>query len=291
MNEYRSVKKIMRARRTKEGAGVVLNRAIGFGDPYECDPFLLFDDFSSDDPDDFVKGFPWHPHRGIETITYVLKGEVEHEDSLGNKGKIGKGDIQWMTAGSGIYHQEMPLGDGSGKMQGFQLWANLPKKHKMTTPKYRGVLSKDLPEIRKENGTTVRVIAGRYDDVTGPVKDVVIDPEYFDIAIPQGIEYVQGTTPGHRVLFYVYGGTGYIETSLKGSVKKEKIESRNMVLFGDGERIKIAAGDSELRFLMISGRPINEPIAWYGPIVMNTDEELRAAYDELQKGTFVKAQR
>ena len=288
MHNFRSIKKIIKARKTTEGAGVILYRAIGFDDPYLGDPFLLFDDFRSDNPADFVKGFPWHPHRGIETITYVLKGDVEHEDSLGNKGKIGAGDIQWMTAGSGIYHQEMPLGDDSGKMHGFQLWANLPQKNKMTAPKYMGVVSSDIPEVKKENGVCIKIIAGSYDGVRGPIHDAEIAPEYFDITLPQGLEYIQKTIVGHRVMFYVYEGSGYIETLESGAALQKRIENKNMVLFEDGENIKIGTNDSGLRFLMISGKPLNEPIAWYGPIVMNTDEELRIAYEELEKGTFVK---
>ena len=288
MSNFRSIKKIIVTRKTIEGAGVILNRAIGFDDPYQYDPFLLFDDFRSDKPRDFIKGFPWHPHRGIETITYVLKGDVEHEDSLGNKGKIGEGDIQWMTAGSGIYHQEMPLGDLSGKMYGFQLWANLPKKNKMINPKYRGIIAKDIPEVTKENGIIIKIIAGSYEGISGPIKDVVINPEYFDITIPKGIEHIQDTIKDYCVMFYIFEGAGYIETLIDGSVEHKKIENRNMILFEEGEKIKIIAGETDLRFLMISGKPINEPIAWYGPIVMNTDEEIKTAYDELQKGTFVK---
>jgi quercetin 2,3-dioxygenase len=289
MGDLRSVKKIIKARETVEGAGVLLHRAIGFDDPYQYDPFLLFDDFRSDTPDDFIKGFPWHPHRGIETITYVIKGDVTHEDSLGNKGTIGEGDVQWMTAGSGIYHQEMPLGDGSGRMYGFQLWANLPKIQKMIDPKYRGVLSKDIPVIKRADGINVKVIAGDYEGIKGRIEDIAINPEYYDIAIPKDTEYIQRTIQGNTVLFYIFEGSGYIETSMDGSIKHHKIENMNMVLFDDGQSVKIKTLDSGIRFLMISGKPIHEPIAWHGPIVMNTDQELQTAYDELRMGTFVKA--
>ena len=291
MDNLRNIKKIIRARKTSEGAGVIINRAIGFDDPDLYDPFLLLDDFRSDNPIDFIKGFPWHPHRGIETITYVLKGNIQHEDSLGNKGTIEEGDIQWMTAGSGVYHQEMPLGDNTGRMYGFQLWANLPKKDKMIAPMYREVLSKDIPDVKKENGVCIKIIAGNYEGICGPIKEVVINPEYFDITIPKDIEYIQETIPGYKVMFYVFEGTGFIETINKGLVNREKIENRNLVLFDEGEKIKVVTSDRELRFLMISGKPINEPIAWYGPIVMNTEKELEIAYSELQKGTFVKVQK
>jgi redox-sensitive bicupin YhaK (pirin superfamily) len=291
MDKVRNIKKIIKAHKTMEGAGVLLHRAIGFDDPYQYDPFLLFDDFRSDTPADFIKGFPWHPHRGIETITYVIKGDVTHEDSLGNKGTIGEGDVQWMTAGSGIYHQEMPLGDGSGRMYGFQLWANLPKKQKMIDPKYRGVLSKDIPEAKRADGINIKVIAGDYEGVKGPIGDIAIDPEYYDIAIPKDTEYIQRTIQGNTVLFYVFEGNGYIESSMDGSLKSVKVENRNMVFFDDGQSVKIRTLDSGIRFLMISGKPLHEPIAWHGPIVMNTDQELRIAYDELEKGTFVKAKK
>ncbi|MBN2511259.1 MAG: pirin family protein [Spirochaetales bacterium] len=289
MKSVRRVKKIVKARKTMEGAGVILNRAIGFDDPYQYDPFLLFDDFRSDNPEDFMKGFPWHPHRGIETITYVLKGQVEHEDSLGNKGIIGEGDIQWMTAGSGIYHQEMPLPDPSGKMYGFQLWANLPQKDKMMPPKYRDITAEDIPVVKQDNGVSIKIIAGTLEGIRGPVSDVTISPEYFDITIPPGTDYIRNTVKGHRLLLYVFEGSGYIETPENGSVNQVKIENRNMIIFEDGEQMKITTRDGEARLLLFSGKPINEPIAWYGPIVMNTDEELRIAYDELQKGTFIKA--
>jgi quercetin 2,3-dioxygenase len=281
MNHVRTVYKIIRAQKTTEGAGVILYRSVGFDDPAESDPFLLFDDFRSDTRADFIKGFPWHPHRGIETITYVLRGDVEHEDSLGHRGTIGPGDVQWMTAGSGIYHQEMPLGDDDGKMYGFQLWANLPRNKKMTEPRYRGVLSDTIPEVCKDSGVVIRVIAGCCDGVRGPVTDIAIDPEYLDISIPPDTAYVHQTVPGHRVLCYVFEGSGIAEPATE-------IENRNMIIFGDGDQIQISGAEQGLRFLLISGKPLNEPVAWYGPIVMNTEEELQTAYRELENGTFIR---
>ncbi len=288
MKKYRNIKKLVKAHATLEGAGVHLRRAIGFDAPGQYDPFLLLDDFRSDTPADYIKGFPWHPHRGIETITYVLKGEVTHEDSLGNKGVIGAGDIQWMTAGSGIYHQEMPQGDKNGAMYGFQLWANLPAKYKMMDPRYRGIRAADIPEIKKPDGSVIKVITGTYEDVQGAITDVVTSPGYYDIFIPRGQEYELKTETGDTVIWYIFEEDGYIENSVSGNGKVQKAENGNLVLFEDGERIKIKTEEKPIRFLMISGKPIKEPIAWYGPIVMNTDEELRTAYDELEKGTFVK---
>lgn len=290
---YRNIQKIVRARATIEGAGVHLQRAIGFDDPYQYDPFLLLDDFRSDTRADYIKGFPWHPHRGIETITYVLKGRITHGDSIGNKGTIGAGDIQWMTAGSGIYHQEMPEGDSDGAMYGFQLWANLPAKDKMMDPRYRGFTANDIPEVKRDDGTVVKVIAGTYDGITGPVTDVVTAPEYYDIFIPQGKEYIQKTKKGSTVIFYVFDGDAYIETAAEGTGgrKEEKVQNRNLVLFADGDSVKITTKEHPVRFLMMSGMPIKEPIAWYGPIVMNSEAELRTAYNELEEGTFVKVKK
>lgn len=288
MKKCRNIKKLVKAHATLEGAGVHLRRAIGFDAPGQYDPFLLLDDFRSDTPADYIKGFPWHPHRGIETITYVLKGEITHEDSLGNKGVIGAGDIQWMTAGSGIYHQEMPQGDKNGAMYGFQLWANLPAKYKMMDPRYRGILAADIPEIKKSDGSVIKVIAGTYEGTQGAITDVVTSPGYYDIFIPQGQEYELKTETGDTVIWYIFEGDGYIENSDSGNGKVQKAENGNLVLFEDGEYIKIKTEEKPIRFLMMTGKPIKEPVAWYGPIVMNTDEELRTAYDELEKGTFVK---
>jgi redox-sensitive bicupin YhaK (pirin superfamily) len=300
MTELRPIKKVIRSRATIEGAGVHLHRAIGLGDPYEYDPFLLLDDFRSDNPEDYLKGFPWHPHRGIETITYVLKGTVEHGDSTGTSGVIGPGDIQWMTAGSGIFHQEMPKGDKEGSMHGFQLWANLPSGHKMMDPRYRGLTSDQIPEVKRADGVLIKVIAGECDGIRGPIRDVVISPEYLDIFIPAGINFSLATTKGHTVFAYVIGGSAvFCDQSNPYSYDIEganyfdmncgkAIGNGNLILFGDGDHITVSTEGSSVRFLLISGAPLHESIAWYGPIVMNTREELETAYKELRKGTFIK---
>jgi len=288
MPKQRSVKNVVKSRSTIEGAGVHLKRAIGFGDPYEYDPFLLLDDFSSDDPDKYIKGFPWHPHRGIETITYILKGQVEHKDSIGNSGVIGPGDIQWMTAGSGIYHQEMPQGDENGILQGFQLWANLPSAYKMMKPRYRDVKQHQIPEIKKSNGILIKVIAGQCEDVTGPVKDVVTSPEYLDIYIPAGLSYRQEISPDKNAFVFVVDGSAVFCYEPESSGSGEQIGNGNVVLFGEGDYITITTGKSSVRVLLVSGVPISEQIAWHGPIVMNTEEELETAYEELDNGTFIK---
>ncbi len=296
----RRIRKVIKSRPTIEGAGVHLHRAIGFGEPAPYDPFLLLDDFRSDEPSEYVKGFPWHPHRGMETITYVLKGDVEHGDSLGNRGSISPGDVQWMTAGSGIIHQEMPRGDAEGSMHGFQLWANLPAFHKMMDPRYRGVIAAEIPEVTSEDGARIKVIAGRVGAIQGPVRDVVTDPEYLDVSVPAGASFAHETPRGHTAFAYVIGGRGafcqqtdpysydaegenYFDTE-RGAL----IGDGHLVFFGDGDQLVVTTQADPVRFLLISGRPIGEPIAWYGPIVMNTREELRVAYEELQKGTFIK---
>ena len=300
MADYRSIRKVIKSRPTIEGAGVHLHRAIGFHEPELFDPFLLLDDFRSDVPEEYLKGFPWHPHRGIETITYVLRGDVEHGDSLGNSGVISSGDVQWMTAGSGIIHQEMPKGDSQGSMHGFQLWANLPRADKMMGPRYRGLTSAEIPEVTQAGGTRIKVIAGKADGVAGAVGDVVIDPEYLDVKVPAGGSFTHPTPRGHTVFAYVIGGRGafchqkdpytyeaeganYFDME-RGSL----IGDRHLLLFGDGDAITVTTETDPVRFLLISGKPIGEPIAWYGPIVMNTQEELRVAYEELRRGTFIK---
>jgi len=300
MAENRRIRKVVRSRATIEGAGVHLHRAIGFGDPQQCDPFLLLDDFRSDRPEHYLKGFPWHPHRGMETITYVLRGDVEHGDSLGNSGVISAGDVQWMTAGSGIVHQEMPKGDPKGILEGFQLWANLPATDKMMNPRYRGFVSSQIPEAVEATGTRIKVIAGAVDGVTGPVRDVVTAPEYLDVSVPAGATFTRFTPRGHTVLAYLIGGKAvfcqqtdpYSYEAEGGNYfdmeRNPLLGDGHLVLFGDGESVAIHAGDEPVRFLLISGKPIKQPIAWYGPIVMNTQEELRLAYQELQNGTFVK---
>ena len=301
MAEPRHIRKVVRSRATVEGAGVHLRRAIGFGDPQLYDPFLLLDDFRSDDPERYLKGFPWHPHRGMETITYVLRGEVEHEDSLGNRGVISSGDVQWMTAGSGILHQEMPRGDAQGAMHGFQLWANLPAASKMMDPRYREVSSATILEVEVPGGTRVKLIAGSVGGVSGPVRDVVTSPEYFDVTLPAGAVFEHPTPRGHTVFAYVIGGrgvfcqqkdpysypaegAGYFDME-RGSL----LGDGHLVLFDDGDMVSIASEQDPVRFLLISGQPLREPIAWHGPIVMNTQQELRIAFEELERGTFIKS--
>ncbi|MES0447273.1 MAG: pirin family protein, partial [Desulfobacterales bacterium] len=264
------------------------------------DPFLLLDDFRSDNPDHYLKGFPWHPHRGIETITYVLKGDVEHGDSLGNKGIISSGDVQWMTAGSGIIHQEMPKGDGNGKMYGFQLWANLPSREKMMDPRYRDVANEQIPEVKLPNDTTVKIIAGEVSGIKGPVQDIVIDPEYIDVTVPANSEFRHPTKPGHTVFAYIIDGQGYccreknpftyeVEGINYFDIQRDPfVGNGTIVLFDDGDEIMVFTEEQKVRFLLISGKPIGEPVAWYGPIVMNTHEELQIAFEEYNKGTFIK---
>ncbi len=300
MSEQRSIRKVIKARPTIEGAGVHLHRAIGFGDPELFDPFLLLDDFRSDTPKDYLKGFPWHPHRGIETITYVLAGDVEHADSTGNGGAIGAGDVQWMTAGSGILHQEMPKGDAEGRMHGFQLWANLPASHKMMDPRYRGITAGEIPAVTDAEGNTVKVICGQVRGTRGPVQDVITDPEYLDVTVPPGGTFAHPTPRGHTVFAYVIGGQGaFCDQKDAYSYEAEGanyfdmergpfIGNGHLVLFGDGDAVTVRAEREGVRFLLMSGQPIREPVAWYGPIVMNTQAELRTAFEELRRGTFIK---
>ena len=279
----RKVREVVASKSTMEGAGVRLWRAFGFNEAPSLDPFLLLDDFRATEPRHYIKGFPWHPHRGIETITYILEGTVEHGDSLGNSGTIGPGDLQWMTAGSGIIHQEMPKGDPRGRMGGFQLWANLPAAEKMRDPRYRDVKASQVPEIDAGTGVRVRIVAGEIGGTRGPIRDVVTDPEYLDVTVAPGTEFVHATTPGHRVFAYV------IEGSIRfGAREGQAAENATLVLFEDGERLTGFTRDDPARFLLVSGRPIGEPVAWYGPIVMNTEEELRVAFDEYRNGTFLK---
>jgi len=298
--EYRRIRKVTKSRPTIEGAGVHLHRAIGFANPEAHDPFLLLDDFRSDVPEEYVRGFPWHPHRGIETITYVWRGDVEHGDSLGNSGVISGGDVQWMTAGSGIIHQEMPKGDSQGSMHGFQLWANLPAAYKMMNPRYRGLTGAEIPEVVDPGGTRIKVIAGTVLGVAGPVRDVIIEPEYLDIIVPPESTFEHPTPRGHTVFAYVVGGSGSFcsqrdpfsfEAEGENYFDMERsalIGNRNLVDFEDGDAVSIATEGEAMRLLLVSGRPLREPIAWYGPIVMNTQEELRLAYEELRRGTFIK---
>ncbi|HVN95911.1 MAG TPA: pirin family protein [Syntrophorhabdaceae bacterium] len=296
----RKIKKVMRSKPTIEGAGVHLRRAFGAGEVPMFDPFLLLDDFRNNDPQHYLKGFPWHPHRGIETITYVLKGNVEHGDSMGNKGAIGSGDVQWMTAGSGIIHQEMPKGDESGRMGGFQLWANLPASHKMMGPRYRGLVTSQIPEISVGKGVRIRVISGKVGTTRGPVTDIVTDPEYLDVTIPAHSEFTHPTKQGHTVFAYVIQGEAMFcrekdpfTYEMEGAnyfdmERRPLIGDAGLVLCDRGEQVTVSTEERSVRFLLISGKPIGEPVAWYGPIVMNTQDELEMAFDEYRKGTFIK---
>ena len=296
----RPVRKQSFAQPTIEGAGVRLRRAFGFSEPTEFDPFLLLDDFRSDRPDDYKAGFPWHPHRGIETITYVLAGTVEHGDSIGNSGVISAGDVQWMTAGRGIYHQEMPKGDQNGSMHGFQLWANLPAARKMTTPHYQEIQSADIPEITDDDGTIARLVCGSFWGGRGPVEGIDADPLYVDIFVPPGKEKTLPVDLEDQAFAYVFAGSGqFVDASEPKAVPTEDLltgrrtysspaENRSLVLFGGGDEVRIQAGEEGIRFLLVSGRPLQEPVAWRGPIVMNTREELEQAYRELRMGTFIQ---
>ncbi len=296
----RPVKKILKAQPTIEGAGVNLRRAIGFGDPAEVDPFLLLDDFRNEKPEDYLAGFPWHPHRGIETITYVLAGSVEHGDSIGNKGVISPGDVQWMTAGSGIIHQEMPKGDTSGRMHGFQLWANLPSVLKMTTPRYQEIKAVDIPEVTDDDGTQVKLVCGDFWGKKGPVDGIAANPIYIDVTVPPGKRKSLKIDTRNNAFAYVFGGSGkFCNASEPLAVPTESVgwldtkppteaDNRSLILFDSGDEITVQAGEEGLRFLLISGKPLKEPVAWYGPIVMNTQEELIRAFKELQDGTFLK---
>ncbi|OFW47678.1 MAG: hypothetical protein A3J29_02605 [Acidobacteria bacterium RIFCSPLOWO2_12_FULL_67_14b] len=296
----RPVKRIVESTPTMEGAGVKLHRGFGFGETSEFDPFLLFDDFRNERPEDYLAGFPWHPHRGIETITYVLAGTVDHGDSLGNRGALGAGDVQWMTAGSGILHQEMPRGDAQGRMHGFQLWANLPRALKMTDPRYQDVLAKDIPEVTDDDGTRVRVVCGEFWGQKGPVEGVAADPRYLDISVaPRRTKRLQVESSRHAFA-YVFAGSGTfrdaskplpVQTELVGvsdEATPSTVGNRSLVLFDSGDEITVTAGEEGIRFLLVSGRPLEEPVAWYGPIVMNTKDELRQAYAELKDGSFIK---
>ena len=284
MADMRRIRKILKSQPTIEGAGVHLKRAFGYQQLPELDPFLLLDDFHSSNPDDYVKGFPWHPHRGIETITYVLYGKVEHGDSMGNKGTISSGDIQWMTAGSGIIHQEMPKGGEDGLMWGFQLWANLPASHKMMDPRYRDIKSDQVPEITLDGDVRVKIICGEINGMKGPAQDIVINPEYLDITIPPKSSFTHPVKRGHKAFAYVINGNGYFDQN-----GDEVGGPESLVIFGDGDEVVISAEDGLVRTLFVSGKPIGEPVAWHGPIVMNTQEELRIAFEEYEKGTFIKS--
>lgn len=296
----RAVKQIIQSTPTMEGAGVKLNRAFGFGKTKDFDPFLLLDDFRNDNPADYLAGFPWHPHRGIETITYVLAGSVEHGDSLGNKGKMTAGDVQWMTAGSGILHQEMPKGDERGRMHGFQLWANLPSSLKMTDPRYQDIPSTAIPEVTDDDGTQVRVICGEFWGKEGPVEGVAADPNYLDISVPPNQQKRLKVDTTRNAFAYIFAGAGtFRDASSPRAVLTEQTSTANapttydatnhsLVLFDRGDELVVHAGPEGIRFLLVSGKPLEEPVAWYGPIVMNYQGELKQAMIELQGGTFIK---
>lgn len=276
----RKIQRLFKGRPVLEGAGVRLRRLFNGPETGLFDPFLMLDDFRSNNPDDFLAGFPWHPHRGIETITYVTRGDVEHGDSLGNKGVITTGAVQWMTAGSGIIHQEMPKGDSQGRMHGFQLWANLPARDKMMDPRYRDITDADIPTVNRPDGTAVKVIAGTVDGVHGPMEEIVIEPEYLDCAVPADTAFTHPTKSGHTVFVYVIGGSGEIDD--------QSVADRDLVLFDDGTSLTVQAGPEGVRFLLLSGAPLHEPVAWRGPIVMNSEAELDLAFEEFRNGTFIK---
>ena len=296
----RPVKKLVKAKPTMEGAGVHLQRAFGFGDTKETDPFLLLDDFRNERPEDYLAGFPWHPHRGIETITYVLSGDVEHADSLGNQGVIGAGDVQWMTAGSGIIHQEMPHGTPEGQMHGFQLWANLPSSLKMTPPRYQEVESAAIPEVTDDDGTKIRVICGSIWGQTGPIDGIAADPQYVDVWVPPRTKKSIPVETTRSAFAYVFEGSGKfcnasdplaVPTEGVGwadTTLYEEADDRSLILFDRGDEVTVEAGEHGVRFLLVSGKPLQEPVAWYGPIVMNTQEEIRQAFAEYQAGTFLQ---
>jgi quercetin 2,3-dioxygenase len=294
----RPIKRVVQSKPTMEGAGVKLHRAFGFGDTGEFDPFLLFDDFRNDRPEDYRAGFPWHPHRGIETITYVLAGSVDHGDSLGNQGSLAAGDVQWMTAGSGILHQEMPQGDPQGRMHGFQLWANLPSALKMTAPRYQDVPAIEIPEIVDDDGTRVRVVCGEFWGKRGPVDGIAADPRYLDIFVPPGRRKTLPVETWRHAFAYVFEGSGTFRgasapfgvlTEKEDEVLvREQTGNRSLVLFDTGDEVTVQAGEHGIRFLLISGKPLEEPVAWYGPIVMNTQAELSQALADLRDGTFIR---
>jgi hypothetical protein len=296
----RPVKRVIQSKPTTEGAGVHLRRAFGFGNTKDFDPFLLLDDFRNDVPEDYLAGFPWHPHRGIETITYVLAGTVEHGDSMGNRGAIAAGDVQWMTAGSGIIHQEMPRGDATGRMHGFQLWANLPSALKMTPPRYQEIKSNDIAAVTDDDGTHVRIVCGTFWGRQGPVDGIAADPTYLDVSVAPGKRKTLPVETKSHAFAYVFAGAGkFCNASAPLSVPTESVkwletkppveaDNRSLVLFDSGDEVTVQAGEEGIRFLLVSGRPLEEPVAWYGPIVMNTQQQLQEAFTELQEGTFLQ---
>jgi hypothetical protein len=282
MSTFRKISKIIDGKKTSDGAGVSLLRIFGFYETGLFDPFLLLDFFGSENPTDYIAGFPWHPHRGIETVTYMLEGSVEHGDSMGNAGTIHTGDVQWMTAGSGIVHQEMPKAD-KGFMHGFQLWVNLPATHKMMAPRYQEIKAKEIPVLKEENDVIVKVIAGEIKGITGPVKDIIADPVYFDISVPENTVYSLKVNPDYTVFAFIFEGEGFFDESPDKPIKKGQL-----VKLIDGDQVKVTTTGHKTRFILVSGKPLNEPVAWRGPIVMNTDEELDVAFRDYRNGTFIK---
>ena len=287
MENTRKIKVSMKSRSTSEGAGVRLKRAFGYADP-SLDPFLLLDDFHSDNPNDYIAGFPWHPHRGIETITYMLHGKIEHGDSLGNGGIIEAGDVQWMTAGSGIIHQEMPKkGKKDTLLWGFQLWANLPASHKMMIPRYREVKKTQIPETSlNDNQVRIKIICGEVNGIKGPVQDIITDPEYLEVTIDPNSEFTHHIKTDYNAFAYIIEGEGYFDDR-----REELLGNETLIIYQKGDFVKISTDKEKVRFLLVSGKPLNEPVAWRGPIVMNTEEELRLAFNEYQNGTFIKHKR
>jgi len=295
----RPIQRVIKSKPTVEGAGVRLRRAFGFGNTTDFDPFLLLDDFRNDRPDDYLAGFPWHPHRGIETITYVLAGTVEHGDSMGNRGAISPGDVQWMTAGRGIIHQEMPQGDAQGRMHGFQLWANLPARLKMTPPRYQEVKEAQIPIVTDDDGTAARIVSGAFWGKKGPVDGIAAEPVYLDVTVPPGKRKTLPVETTRHAFAYVFEGSGkFCNASGPLAVPTEsagwsdttppvEADNRSLILFDRGDEVTVQAGENGIRFLLVSGKPLGEPVAWYGPIVMNTQAELRQAFEELEKGTFL----
>ena len=283
MAKRRGVAQIWKSQATVEGAGVHLKRVFGYPQVPYFDPFLLLDDFHSENPKDYLAGFPWHPHRGIETVTYMLRGKVEHGDSMGNHGVIQGGDVQWMTAGSGIVHQEMPKQEQNTLLWGFQLWVNLPASHKMMAPRYQEITSAQIPELVLANGVKIKIVCGTVGDVKGPAQEIIVDPEYLDVTVPAGAVFEHQVKDGYTVFAYLAEGQGTFDE------QHQHADAETLVLFQqDGDHLTIKADAEDLRFLLISGKPIGEPVAWHGPIVMNTKQELEVAFREYREGTFIK---
>ena len=282
--QHRKISRIIEPRPVTEGAGVKLIRSIATSELDHVDPFLLFDHFGSKDPADYIKGFPMHPHRGIETVTYMISGHVNHKDSIGNSGCITDGDVQWMTSGGGIMHEEMPQ-PHEDEMIGFQLWVNLPARLKMTRPRYQNITSDQIPEVQREDGVKIRVIAGEVDGVRGPVKEIVAEPTYLDISIPPGNTFLQRVKSGHAAFAYIFEGAGFFEAEKPQT--DTPIAGPRMVVFGNGDQVSARSSDQGMRFLLVSGKPLNEPIARYGPFVMNTQQEIEQALEDLRKGKFI----